>query len=91
MHLPDGGRMAPYVVCSVNTIGRLLRAESACRLDQIGHSGGHELHALRGAERVLSDNPAIKLLVGFRPFGLRAAGNPPGRADCLLLRVRMQI
>jgi hypothetical protein len=38
---------------------------------------GYELHALRGAKRVLSDNPAIKLLVEFWPFGLRTAGSSP--------------
>lgn len=35
---------------------------------------GYELHALRGARRVLEDNPGIKLLVEFWPFGLRQAG-----------------
>ena len=35
---------------------------------------GYELHALQGAERVLDDNPGIKLLIEFWPYGLRAAG-----------------
>jgi FkbM family methyltransferase len=35
---------------------------------------GYELHAFRGANRILSDNPNIKLLVEFWPYGLRQAG-----------------
>ena len=35
---------------------------------------GYELHALRGANRVLEDNADIKLLVEFWPYGLRQAG-----------------
>jgi FkbM family methyltransferase len=35
---------------------------------------GYELHALRGASRVLEDNADIKLLVEFWPYGLRQAG-----------------
>jgi FkbM family methyltransferase len=35
---------------------------------------GYELHALRGADRVLEDNPDIKLLVEFWPYGLKQAG-----------------
>ena len=35
---------------------------------------GYELHALRGAKRVLSENPAIKLLLEFWPHGLESAG-----------------
>ena len=35
---------------------------------------GYELHALRGAERVLRDNPRIALLLEFWPYGLQAAG-----------------
>jgi FkbM family methyltransferase len=37
---------------------------------------GYELHALRGANRVLFDNPAIKLLVELWPYGLRQAATP---------------
>ena len=36
---------------------------------------GFELHALRGAKRVLGDNPAVKLLIEFWPYGLRLAGS----------------
>jgi FkbM family methyltransferase len=35
---------------------------------------GYELHALRGATRVLADNPAAKLLLEFWPYGLKQAG-----------------
>jgi FkbM family methyltransferase len=35
---------------------------------------GYELHALRGARRVLLDNPNVKLLLEFWPYGLRQAG-----------------
>jgi FkbM family methyltransferase len=35
---------------------------------------GYELHALRGADRVLADNPAAKLLLELWPYGLRQAG-----------------
>ncbi|MGH9882500.1 MAG: FkbM family methyltransferase, partial [Pyrinomonadaceae bacterium] len=34
---------------------------------------GYELHALRGANRVLEDNPDIKLLIEFWPYGLKQA------------------
>ena len=35
---------------------------------------GYELHALRGASRVLADNPAAKLLLELWPYGLKQAG-----------------
>jgi FkbM family methyltransferase len=35
---------------------------------------GYELHALRGANRLLKDNSDIKLLVEFWPYGLKQAG-----------------
>jgi len=35
---------------------------------------GYELHALRGAKRVVQDNPDIKLLLEFWPYGLEQAG-----------------
>jgi FkbM family methyltransferase len=38
---------------------------------------GYELRALRGASRVLKDNPRIKVLFEFWPYGLRAAGVSP--------------
>ena len=36
---------------------------------------GYEFHALRGATRVLADNPNIKLLFEFWPYGLKQAGS----------------
>ncbi len=36
---------------------------------------GYELHALQGAIRVLSDNPSLRLLLEFWPYGLRCAGD----------------
>jgi FkbM family methyltransferase len=35
---------------------------------------GYELHALRGATRVLADNSDLKLLIEFWPYGLKQAG-----------------
>ena len=35
---------------------------------------GYELHALRGAQRVLKENPGINLLLEFWPAGLAQAG-----------------
>ena len=35
---------------------------------------GYELQALRGASRVLADNPNAKLLLEFWPYGLKQAG-----------------
>jgi FkbM family methyltransferase len=35
---------------------------------------GYELHALRGANRVLADNPKIRLFVELWPYGLKQAG-----------------
>jgi hypothetical protein len=35
---------------------------------------GYELHALQGANRVLADNPDLKVLLEFWPYGLKQAG-----------------
>jgi FkbM family methyltransferase len=35
---------------------------------------GYELHALQGAKRILEENPEIKLLLEFWPYGLKQAG-----------------
>ena len=35
---------------------------------------GYEFHALRGAGRVLAENPNTKLLLEFWPYGLKQAG-----------------
>ena len=42
---------------------------------------GYELHALRGASRVLADNPDTNLLLEFWPYGLRQAGARLDRVD----------
>ena len=39
---------------------------------------GFELHALRGARRVLDDNPGVALLLEFWPYGLKQAGGSGG-------------
>jgi FkbM family methyltransferase len=46
---------------------------------------GFELHALRGATRVLDDNPDIRLLFEFWPYGLKQAGSSP---EALLVFLR---
>lgn len=38
---------------------------------------GYELHALRGANRVLVENPELKILLEFWPHGLRGASVSP--------------
>jgi len=38
---------------------------------------GFELHALQGAQRTLADNPEVKLLLEFWPYGLAQAGGSP--------------
>ena len=35
---------------------------------------GYELHALQGAKRIINENPDIKLLLEFWPYGLKQAG-----------------
>ena len=40
---------------------------------------GYELHALRGAQRVLQENSDINLLLEFWPAGLEQAGVEMGR------------
>jgi FkbM family methyltransferase len=35
---------------------------------------GYELHALQGAKRIIKENPDIKLLLEFWPYGLKQAG-----------------
>ena len=35
---------------------------------------GYEHHALKGAKRIISENPDIKLLLEFWPYGLKQAG-----------------
>jgi hypothetical protein len=35
---------------------------------------GYELHALQGAKRIVNENPEMKLLLEFWPYGLKQAG-----------------
>src|SRR6059058_3524455 len=52
---------------------------------------GYELHALRGAQRVLQENPDIKLLLEFWPAGLAQAGVSWERLVDLLQRLNMSL
>jgi FkbM family methyltransferase len=52
---------------------------------------GWELPVLRGAKRILSENPALVVLVEFWPFGLRAAGFEPAQLLSLLQRYGFHI
>jgi len=47
---------------------------------------GHELQALRGTRRIVSESPAIRILMEFWPFGLRRAGIDPAE---LLQEIRV--
>ena len=72
------------------TVGDLRRTVRICstKLDDYFEAGarvdlikmdiqGFELHALRGAARVLDDNPDVVLLLEFWPYGLKQAGATP--------------
>jgi len=48
---------------------------------------GYELHALKGSERVLTDNPSLVMLLEFWPYGLKQAGESD-RAFVSFLRDR---
>jgi hypothetical protein len=52
---------------------------------------GYELHALRGARRVLADNPNAKLLLEFWPYGLKHAGTDWIELIDILLTKNMSI
>jgi FkbM family methyltransferase len=52
---------------------------------------GYELHALRGAQRVLQENPGINLLLEFWPAGLAQAGVSWERLVDLLQRLNMSL
>jgi FkbM family methyltransferase len=52
---------------------------------------GYELHALRGAQRVLQENPEINLLLEFWPAGLAQAGVRWEELVELLQRLNMNL
>ena len=52
---------------------------------------GYELHALRGAQRVLQENPEINLLLEFWPAGLEQAGVGWGELVELLQGLNMNL
>jgi FkbM family methyltransferase len=52
---------------------------------------GYELHALRGAQRVLQENPGINLLLEFWPAGLEQAGASWEGLVEMLLRLNMNL
>ena len=52
---------------------------------------GFEHHALRGAQRVLQENPRIKLLLEYWPYGLAAAGVKPSALRALLAGMGFRI
>ena len=52
---------------------------------------GYELHALRGARRVLQENPEINLLLEFWPAGLEQAGVGWGELVELLQGLNMNL
>jgi FkbM family methyltransferase len=52
---------------------------------------GYELHALRGADRLLQENPAIKLIIELWPYGLKQAGTAWSELIAALEERRMAI
>ncbi len=52
---------------------------------------GYELHALQGAKRILKENPEIKLLLEFWPYGLKQAGAKWGALIEMLQGLGMDI
>ena len=76
-------------IISINTIRLDDYFKAGERVDLIKMDiQGFELHALRGAERVLEDNPLIRLLIELWPWGLRAAGGSPAELLDFLKRHR---
>jgi FkbM family methyltransferase len=76
-YLPEGGSRdtVPIDVIALDDYFRFGARVDLIKLDV----QGYELHALRGANRVLHDNPAAKLILELWPYGLRQAATPwPG-------------
>jgi FkbM family methyltransferase len=77
---PREGESRKTILIKSTTLDDYFAAE--CRVDLIKMDvQGFELHALRGAKRVLQENSDAKLLLEYWPFGLNQAG---GSADELL-------
>jgi FkbM family methyltransferase len=51
---------------------------------------GAELQILRGARRVIEENPSLVILMEFWPFGLERAGTPPEELAGFLEQVGMK-
>jgi len=73
-YLPEGGSRdtVPIDVIALDDYFRPGDRVDLIKLDV----QGYELHALRGANRVLHDNPAAKLILELWPYGLRQAATP---------------
>ena len=72
VYAPDGNsrRAIPIEIVALDDYFKHGQTVNLIKLDV----QGYELHALRGAQRVLHENPAIKLLFEFWPYGLKQAG-----------------
>ncbi len=71
---PEGGSRdtVPVDVIALDDYFRSANRVDLIKLDV----QGYELHALRGADRVLQDNPAAKIILELWPYGLRQAATP---------------
>jgi hypothetical protein len=72
VYIADGGsrRAVPIEIVALDDYFKPGEGVDLIKMD----IQGYELHALRGANRVLEDNPDIKLLIEFWPYGLKQAG-----------------
>jgi FkbM family methyltransferase len=67
---PSGRRVVPIEMVALDEYFKPGQRVDLIKMD----IQGYELHALRGAGRVLADNPSVKLLVELWPYGLKQAG-----------------
>jgi FkbM family methyltransferase len=77
---PTEGELRQTIVINTIRLDEYFRPGERVDLIKIDIQG-YELHALRGAKRVLTDNMDIKLLIELWPYGLRHAGTS---ADALV-------
>jgi len=70
---PSEGEMRETVSIQTTRLDDYLKPRERVDLVKLDIQG-YELHALRGAEQVLQDNPRIKLLFELWPYGLKQAG-----------------